>query len=98
MDDLKRWLQSKVQCREDNDSAENTPSLPKIHVLNGINSDSGHSPSLLPFHGDEEFRSYFDGSVLYNILADNRAVKSEEELKVNFLTQHRFAVYLCSVH
>ncbi|KAK9917777.1 hypothetical protein WJX75_008067 [Coccomyxa subellipsoidea] len=53
---------------------------PQIHLLSGINSDSGRNTEEASFDGSDAFK--LERAVLFNILADCRATKTKEELEV----------------
>lgn len=56
----------------------------KLHLMDGVNSDSGTRALPASFDGDKYFydQSLVDTSVLYNLLAHCRVTKSEAEIEV----------------
>ncbi|CAL8463429.1 g2963 [Coccomyxa elongata] len=53
---------------------------PQLHVLSGVNSDSGRKTEGASFDGMDQFK--VEREVLHDILADCRAIKTKEELDV----------------
>lgn len=56
----------------------------KVHVMNGVNSDSGIAAKPARFGGDEDLweNGRVDDSVLYNLVAQCRVIKSKDEIEV----------------
>eukprot|EP01040_Poterioochromonas_malhamensis_P010221 gene10220-11118_t len=65
----------------------------KIHVIKGVNSDSGLEAKPARFSGDEEFWSSgsVDDAVLYNLISQTRVHKSVEEIEMM-----RYSAYVAS--
>lgn len=65
----------------------------RIHVMKGVNSDSGLEAKAARFHGDEEFWSsnFVDSDVLYNLISQARVHKNNEEVEVM-----RYSAYVAS--
>ncbi|BDA48705.1 Xaa-Pro dipeptidase [Coccomyxa sp. Obi] len=53
---------------------------PQLHVLSGVNSDSGRKTEEASFDGLDQFK--VDRDVLHDILAGCRSIKTDEELDV----------------
>ena len=54
----------------------------KVHVLDGVNSDSGLRPQPFSFPGDDAYRGRYDSTALYPACSMARATKSAAELEV----------------
>ena len=54
----------------------------KIHLLEGLNTDSGLTAKPATFEGVEELAASVDKSLLFNALSTARVTKSEKEIEV----------------
>lgn len=54
----------------------------KLHLMKGVNSDSGLEAEPASFEGDSEFADKVDLTVMYNIVAHCRVTKSPQEVEV----------------
>ncbi len=81
-DDLLGWIRTAV-------ANENS----KIHVMTGVNSDSGSTAKPARFEGDNEFwdNGKVDSATLYNIVSLARVIKSQDEIEVM-----RYCAYVAS--
>lgn len=70
-EDISTWIHEKLSGH-------------KLHVMNGVNSDSGLTAKAARFEGDEDLWSngHVEDAVLYNLLAQCRVTKSQEEIDV----------------
>ncbi|KAJ1388680.1 aminopeptidase P, N-terminal domain-containing protein, partial [Ochromonadaceae sp. CCMP2298] len=64
----------------------------RLHLMAGVNSDSGLSAQAASFEGDEAFHGVVDTSTLYDTLSLCRVTKSDEEVEVM-----RYAAYVASM-
>jgi Xaa-Pro dipeptidase len=58
----------------------NSPTNSKLHVMHGINSDSGLYAKPASFTGDFAFAEYIETSMLFHALSTARVTKSDSEL------------------
>lgn len=72
-EDMKTWLENAL--------AEESA---KLHVMNGVNSDSGLKAKPARFEGDEDFwrAGKGEGSILHTLLSQARVTKSRDEVEV----------------
>lgn len=72
-EDMKSWLENALQ----DESA-------KLHVMNGVNSDSGSKAKPARFAGDEDLwrKGKGEGSILHGLLSQARVTKSADEVEV----------------
>jgi Xaa-Pro dipeptidase len=80
VDDLKNWMHEHYSTSE---------SGGKIHVMTGMNSDSGSMAKPARFAGDEEFwpssnstENHIQSDILYNLVSQCRVLKNKEEISV----------------
>jgi Xaa-Pro dipeptidase len=88
VDDLATWLDTKLKEEADHNA--------KIHVMSGVNSDSGLNATPAKFNGDQVFwdNKQMETSVLYNLAAASRVIKNNEELSL----MHYVAVVGSNAH
>ena len=68
VDDLAPWLDAELEGGE------------TLHVLHGLNSDSGNYAKPASFAGDDRFRK--DRDALFPVIADLRTIKTPAEIEV----------------
>jgi Xaa-Pro dipeptidase len=70
------WMKEKYSVESTSDG--------RIHVMTGVNSDSGRTAEPARFIGDEPFwdNNSIENSVLYNLISQCRVHKSPEEIDV----------------
>lgn len=83
-EDLLSWMKDNYHKECEGGGAANHQHPGKIHVMTGVNSDSGKSAEPAHFTGDDEFyKSHkVETSILYNLLAQCRVHKSNEEIEL----------------
>ena len=87
VDDLDKWVNSQLQTE-----AASAPGS-KLHLMSGVNSDSGKSAKPAEFDGVAALHEQgsVDKDVLYNLLARCRVTKSPREVEVM-----RYCAYVAS--
>ena len=63
----------------------------KLHLMSGINSDSGSAAQAAHYPGIEENKNSIELNILYNLLSHCRVTKSAVEIEVM-----RYAAYVAS--